>query len=633
MGTRRDELAGKDAEHNKHSQEAHKPKNGSYSTITDTDIAMQLHNSSATLHANQLETIFSAMTDGVFVYDVSGNILQVNTAGRELLALDTFPAYTMLPPQERLRLLDTRDAQGKVLVEEMQPMMRILRGELLKGATAADATIRALDERVVQINVTGAPLRDLSGEIVGGVMVIRDVTDRRRLEKRTQTSLTGLLTMAQALVQIPIREDKEQAEMHTIGQRLAELIRDILDCQRVGMVVLEHETGTLHPLSVVGLSPEQERAWWQEQLQQANTMQTMAPRVLELLRSREVLILDMTQPPLTELPNPYDTKRMLIAPIRLGERTVGLLSLDYGSTEHTYNQDEIELVTAVATLSALVIERQRLLTAQAEARGREVALQEANRRMEEFLGIASHELRTPLTTIKANVQLAKRRLKAIVPELSPTAIVSKADAASEMLSRAERQVGVLNRLVGDLIDISRIQTNKLQLHLRPEPTSLIEITTEAIQEQQKLVPNRTLTLTLPDSHTPMLVMADADRITQVLTNYLTNALKYSPSNMPIAVSVTQTQDAGGQAIARVAVRDEGPGLALPEQERIWECFYQVDTVKVVSGSGVGLGLGLYISKTIIERHSGHVGVDSTPGIGSTFWFTLPLVQKNTTSIV
>ena len=279
----------------------------------------------------------------------------------------------------------------------------------------------------------------------------------------------------------------------------------------------------------------------------------------------------------------------------------------------------------VATLSALVIERQRLLSEQADARGREVALQEANRRMEEFLGIASHELRTPLTTIKANVQLAKRRLKNVSVEPTPTGVASKVDAAYGMLSRAERQVGVLNRLVGDLIDISRIQTGKLQLHLRREPVDLLQIVEESVQEQQKTVPNRSITLTLPN--TDLLVIADSDRIAQVLTNYLTNALKYSASDKPVAVLMTRAENEHGEAVACVAVRDEGPGLSAEEQLRIWECFYQAETVQVVSGSGVGLGLGLYISQTIITRHNGQVGVDSTPGVGSTFWFTLPLVQS------
>lgn len=583
--------------------------------------------SSAAAQASQLETIFAAMTDGVFVYDQVGNVLQINAAVRELLALDLLPDYATLLPQQRLGLLDTRDAQGNTFAKGMEPMMRILRGEVLNGGTATDATIRALDGRHVQINVSGAPLRDPHGQIVGGVMVMRDVTDRRHLEERTQTALAGLLTMAQALVQFPAHADleNEKGEMYVIGRRLAELTRDILDCQRVGLVVVEPETGVQRPLSVVGLTQAQEDMWWQEQAQQADEMQVMAPQIFASLLSNEVLILDMTQPPLDVLPNPYGSKHMLIAPMRLGERVVGLLSLDYGSVDHAYSKSDTELASAVATLSALVIERQRLLAEQTDARGREVALQEANRRMEEFLGIASHELRTPLTTIKANVQLAKRRLKNVSVEPIPTGVASKVDAAYDMLSRAERQVGVLNRLVGDLIDISRIQTGKLQLHLRREPVDLLQIVAESVQEQQKTVPNRSITLTLPN--TDLLIVADSDRIAQVLTNYLTNALKYSASDKPVAVLMTRAENEHGQAVACVAVRDEGLGLSVEEQLRIWECFYQAEMVQVMSGSGVGLGLGLYISQTIITRHNGQVGVDSTPGVGSTFWFTLPLVQS------
>ncbi|GAC1393859.1 MAG: hypothetical protein NVSMB38_23800 [Ktedonobacteraceae bacterium] len=584
---------------------------------------------SAATHVNQLETVFASIVDGVFVYDLTGNILQVNAAMRELLALDKSPTYFNLTPTERLQLLDTRDEQGNVVLEEMQPMMRILRGEVLNGATATDATLRALNGRLLQINVSGAPLRDQQGNITGGVMVVRDVTDRRRLERRTQTSLEGLLKMAEALVQLPTYSEDKKDGMSAIGRRLAELTCNILDCERVGLFVIEPETDILRPFSVVGLSPEQEDAWWQEQEQQTSMLNMMSPEAVARLRANEVLVLNMTQAPLNAMPNPYNVKVMLLAPMCLGDQLVGLLMLDYGSIEHVYTQSEIALTNTVATLSALVIERQRLLVEQTEARGREVALQEANRRMEEFLGIVSHELRTPLTTIKANVQLAKRRLKAVVADPLSDSTARKVDAAQDMLSRAEYQIGVLNRLVGDLIDISRIQTRKLQLHLRKELSDLFQIISEAVQEQQKAFPNRTITLSSSIESLP--VVADSDRIVQVLVNYLSNALKYSTLDKPVEVRLMREKDRQGADIARLSVRDEGPGLLPEEQKRIWECFYQSEQVKVVSGSGVGLGLGLYISQSIIERHQGHIGVDSTPGVGSTFWFTLPLVQNNTIS--
>ncbi|GAC1400588.1 MAG: hypothetical protein NVSMB49_13180 [Ktedonobacteraceae bacterium] len=583
---------------------------------------------SAAMHVNQLETVFASMVDGVFVYDREGNILQTNNAVRELLALEAHSDYTSLPVEQRLRLLEIRNEQGEPFPEEMQPTRRILRGEILKGVTATDATIRALDGRLVQINISGVPFRDQQGTITGGVMVVRDVTDRRNLERRTHASLSGLLKMAEALVQLPAVSDDEQDDMFAVGQRLAELTCNILNCQRVGLFAVEPETTILRPVSIVGLSPEQEAAWWQEQ--EANALNTMPPEIFERLRSNEVLVLNMAQPPLNAMPNPYNIKVVLLAPMYIGDRLVGLLVLDYGSAEHVYTQSEVALASAVATLATLVIERQRLLAEQAEARGRVVALQEANRRMEEFLGIASHELRTPLTTIKANVQLAKRRLKTIAADSVPEAATQKVDAAYEMLSRAERQIGVLNRLVNDLIDISRIQTGKLQLHLRKEPTDIAQVISETVQEQQKAFPNRTILFSHP-SKEALPVIADSDRIAQVLINYLTNALKYSASDKPVEVLLTREKDTQGTDIARLSVRDEGPGLLPEEQKRVWECFYQSEYVKVVSGSGVGLGLGLYINQTIIERHHGQVGMNSTPGVGSTFWFILPLVQNDALS--
>jgi PAS domain S-box-containing protein len=261
--------------------------------------------------------------------------------------------------------------------------------------------------------------------------------------------------------------------------------------------------------------------------------------------------------------------------------------------------------------------------AEAKEQAQKIALHETNQRMEEFLGAASHELRTPLTTIKANVQLALRRLKSLSEKtsLDLAEMKDKVYAAQDMLTRAERQVGVLNRLVGDMIDISRIQSGKLQVHLQPEPCNLCKIVQETVQEQRKAVPGRSILLEMPALE-DVPVMADPDRIGQVLTNYIGNACKYSEAAVTVYLTVEEQ-------CARVSVQDEGPGLSLEKQKYIWECFYQAPDIKVVSGSGVGLGLGLYISQTIIERHSGRVGVQSFPGKGSTFWFTLPIVQQNT----
>jgi signal transduction histidine kinase len=116
-------------------------------------------------------------------------------------------------------------------------------------------------------------------------------------------------------------------------------------------------------------------------------------------------------------------------------------------------------------------------------------------------------------------------------------------------------------------------------------------------------------------------MADAQRIGQVVTNYLTNALKYSPADRPVTVGLLVDDQQ-----AQLWVRDQGPGLSPEDQERIWERFHQVKGIEVQSGSGVELGLGLHICRTIIEQHHGQVGVQSVRGEGSTFWFSLQLAM-------
>jgi signal transduction histidine kinase len=175
--------------------------------------------------------------------------------------------------------------------------------------------------------------------------------------------------------------------------------------------------------------------------------------------------------------------------------------------------------------------------------------------------------------------------------------------------------------VNDLLDMCRFQAGKLQMH--PEVTDLRPLVQRVVEEQQVVAATRTIRLHLPHTDQSIMVQADPDRIGQVIANYVTNALKYSPADAPVEVGLEVTGP-----VARVWVRDEGPGLAEAEQERIWQRYHRVPGIEVQSGTGVGLGLGLSIVRQIIELHGGVVGVESAPGHGSTFWLTLPLAETS-----
>jgi signal transduction histidine kinase len=283
-------------------------------------------------------------------------------------------------------------------------------------------------------------------------------------------------------------------------------------------------------------------------------------------------------------------------------------------------------------LLLLVIVRQGIASLETEQlrRDREVArahtwaMREANRHMEEFLSILCHEFKTPLTSLKGNVQLLTRRLRktrlADEEMWRPEELAGIVAMVRSMAEPLGQSIDRLGYLVDELLDESSIQSGRLEL--RPAPCDLSAIVRAAVEEQRQLAEARTIDLEVPDTR-PVLVTADAGRIEQVVTNYLSNALKYSPEDRPVTTRLRVEGE-----MARVSVRDEGIGVPAAEQAHIWERFHRAEGSTVQSGSDIGVGVGLHISKTIVEGHHGQVGVHSAPGQGSTFWFTLPVARSD-----
>ena len=231
-------------------------------------------------------------------------------------------------------------------------------------------------------------------------------------------------------------------------------------------------------------------------------------------------------------------------------------------------------------------------------------LVEANAAKDKFLSIVSHELKTPLTSLKGMTQLFRRQ-------------VERADAAqivSMGLADMERSIRRMEVLVNDLLDSSLIETNMFVLHRKR--CDLVELCRHLIDEYTAGY-GPALTFEVPGE--PIEVEIDADRISQVILNLLSNARKYSPKGSPITITL---QQAGYEATA--SVRDMGVGIPPETLPNIFEQFYRVPGVEVQDGPHTGLGLGLYISRKIVERHGGHIDVQSVPGQGSTFSIELPM---------
>lgn len=595
-------------------------KIGGVVSISHDVSALRRSERATTASAGELEAIFESITDGVFVFDQQGTLTRMNTAFRELLGIDTRPDYFSLPRATRRTLFTLSNEQGQLLTHEQWPQSRILRGELLKGPTAMDVLIHTVDEREVLLSVSGAPVYMQGNKLIGGVAISHDITEQKRLEAYTQNALHALLEMAQTLVQgESVQVTHDNASTSTVGQRLVELTSRVLECKRVGIISVVPKTERLLPVAIVGLLPEQERQWW-GYMPTLHLVDLVNTQQITQLRNGDVILLDDTAHKENEEYTQYGPRNVLLAPMNIDGELVGLLSLDYTNEATVYTDDDKALMGAVAKLVALVIERERLLRERAEARGNEIALRESNDRMNEFLGIASHELKTPITTIKGSTQLLERRLKKMLALESATLEerTHLQEEAQDLLRRTNIQVNRLTRLINDLLDMSRIQAHKLEPHM--ERIDLVTVIQDVVQEQSRGAVTRSILLDLSSAH-EIPVFADVDRIEQVLTNYISNALKYSAIDKPVEVSLRVERHE-----VFVAVHDEGPGLPSEERANVFDRFYRVKGIEVKSGSGVGLGLGLYICKTIIELHQGQVGVESEEGNGATFWFSLPLAD-------
>lgn len=374
------------------------------------------------LQTELLERTFEAVHEGIYIYDGTGELIQMNATARAVAGYDEHPEMERETTHERLSRLQLRDLAGKLFPEADWPVYRVLRGEIVSTTAPIEMLVTSVTGRELILQVSGAPLRDAEGQLMGAVVVTRDVTLQRRLEQQ---------------------------------------------------------------------------------------------------------------------------------------------------------------------------------------------------RMDIFRVVA-HDLANPLAAIKLFLQLQQRMIERGRPPSPPD---------PDVLATMVHEVVRMERLLSDMHAVVGLEANKLVLDRKP--FDLVTLCQQEVRPMQ-MAETRELHVNLPDG--PVMVEADRDRIGQVLSNLLSNADKYSPVRQPITFTLrlergADSADATAPQRACVLVQDAGPGIPEREQERIWERFHRVQGVQAQTTKSASLGLGLYISRQIVEQHGGDIGVESAPGKGSTFWFTLPLAPS------
>jgi signal transduction histidine kinase len=320
---------------------------------------------------------------------------------------------------------------------------------------------------------------------------------------------------------------------------------------------------------------------------------------------------------------PFGVYNLTEVPLILEGRFIGKVSLS--NKPGGFSENDVRLATVFAAQAAVAIQNARLYTqllesatqleakvqertAQLQATYRELAasharLREVDQLKSDFLGNVSHELRTPLAAIKGFVDNLLDGVAGPLP-----------DRPRHYLTRMRDNADRLARMVSDLLDLTRIEAGKIEL--APQALAAAAAVAEAVDGLRPVATGRAVRVaTVIEPCAP--VWADPDKLHQVLTNLLSNAVKFSPRAGEVVVAAGP----GPAGTVRFSVRDQGPGIASGERERVFDKFYQVGRPE--GARPPGSGLGLTIARHLVELHGGRIWVESETGAGATFVVVLP----------
>ncbi|WP_244421968.1 sensor histidine kinase [Ktedonobacter racemifer] len=575
---------------------------------------------------NQAEAILEAFPESIIACDREGKILWINAAARKLFEVPSEVSCRGTDYQQFLKHYTQPDEQKQDISSEQWLMNLVLNKEAASSSPEKALILHLPSGREVAVTLWNVAIGEAQKHLMGNAYTFHDLTYCHQKAIQLQRVHETLLTLNAAISQIPELIDLAWPEetlllSHPavfVAQRLVEVIRHVLDCLRVSLLAYRPPARYLYYVAGSGFTPEQEQHFREERGKYLPSEGVDETVIARLPANQEAILASDSLLRRLVCPEGGEPENLLIVPLFLDQQLAGYLAIVKAGGEREYSPEEVELVKAVAAQAVLVMGCLRCLHEQTETETRTLVLHEVQHLSNDFLTLASHELRTPLTGIMGNLQLVQRRLDTL--KCQQTDQVSEhITRAQQPLTSASQSAWLLQRMINDLIDDARIQTNQLALSMTP--CDLSTLLKEAIAKQQHDRPEHAIILEKIPTEQAVPILADVQRITQVLTTYLTNALRSAPAERPVSVALT-VED----TVARVSVHDEGPGIPAEEQAHLWDRFHRGKGSSIQHELDLSFGLGLYLCKSLIELHQGHVGVQSAPGQGSTFWFTLLLAR-------
>lgn len=519
----------------------------------------------------------SAKDYSIYAFDLEGNFLSWNTGAERMFG---YPDDEVLGQHQRL-IYTIEDRTNGIPEQEMERALAL-------GYSENERWHVHKEGHLIYGSGMVRPLRDGDGAVMGFTKVMRDETDRKLAEDRMRmmqqlaADLSGRLTV----------ED--------MSRSILQASRKAVSGTRASLFLLNTEEQVLEHIS--DLSTPIQSHYLRLSLDVSLPL-TDAIRTRQIVWGRSQQEYIQRYPRLSEDIVLNNIHGFIALPLILDENVLGAIAITFYEPKEL-SREEHEFLIAVAHLCAQALERARLYETEKDARE---AAEKADQLKMQFLGMISHELRTPLASIKG-----------YTTTLLATDVTFTAEEHREFLGVVDEETDKLTDLVVQLLDLTRLQAGNLRIELQPR--TIKEILDIAETQLWTLAMDHELIIAMPDGLPP--IMADSQRLAQVLVNLVGNAVKFSPAGSPITVRAFHDDD----DTIQVDVRDEGSGIPPQYRTQVFEPFRQVE--RSASSHNPGAGLGLAICKGIIEAHGGQIWVQERDQ-GTTISFTLRVATAET----
>jgi DNA-binding NarL/FixJ family response regulator/signal transduction histidine kinase len=485
------------------------------------------------------------------------------------------------------------DAQHLALLRELAPRSMMILPLAVGGRVLGAVTLttsesgRVYDATELRL---AAQIAEPVATIIENARRVRDVEEARRRAERAVDRAEHMERVTSALAAASTPQ-QVGAAMMTEGMGLAGACAGAL-------LVHRDESGVLHLLRSAGLPETELPLWSQLSMEQTSPVaDALRSGVASVVRDRAELV--RRYPAFAESAGDVVEDGLLVLPLVAGERRLGAIVflLDHPAA---LSPGDVALLEECAAHCAVALDRAFLFEREQRALSE---AQRASRLKDEVLGVVAHDLRNPVSAIGMYASLLNQS----------DAAVEKRQSWARSIHKLTEQ---MQRLIQDLLDVTRLESGTLVVE--PIPVKAAVLLHDALALMEPVAAAAGVRLRLELEHALPDVRADLDRVRQVFSNLIGNAIRFSPTGGEVRL---RAEALGGEVLFLVS--DDGPGIPLEHRPHIFDRLWQGN-----HEPGGGAGLGLAIAKGIVERHGGRIGVESRPGAGSTFFFSLPCAAVN-----